>query len=76
LTALVETEQKYLSETKQSRSGILERTQLNSDDLGLLRANRDEKETKFFAARDKLKTELVTILSYLFSSSPKNGKMS
>ena len=60
LNALVETEKKFLIETKQSRSNILERTQLNGDDLNLLRANRDEKSNKFFAARDKLKTELDT----------------
>jgi hypothetical protein len=60
LTALVDSEQKFLSETKMSRSNVLERTSLNSEDLTSLRVNRDEKETKFFSARDKLKTEMET----------------
>ena len=60
MAALVETEQKFLSGTKLSRSNILERTQLNAEELGLVRVNRNEKEAKFFAARDKLKTELET----------------
>ena len=60
MTALVDTEQKYLTETKKSRTSILERTALNGDDLTAMKTNRDEKETTFFANRDKLKTELET----------------
>lgn len=60
LTALVDTEQKYLSETKQSRSQILEKTALNNEDLTSARVARSEKETKFLSTRDKLKTELET----------------
>jgi len=60
LASLVETEQKYLSETKQSRADNLRQTQLNSEDLVLLRTNRDSTEAKFSAARDKLTSELET----------------
>ena len=60
LAALVESEQQYLSETKQSRANNLQQTQLNAEDLVVLRTNRDSTEAKFSAARDKLTADLET----------------
>ena len=60
LTALVEAEDKYISEIKQSRCEIIEQTDSNAEDFRSLQTHRNVHHAKSSTARDSLKLAIET----------------